>query len=82
VPNGHVDTVVVAHQNLIIFLLKINFFICFGSFWCGDLKNDFKKMKKNHFDAFQHEKHFEKQPQSQPHSQTWFKLLNLSNVKT
>jgi len=25
-------------------------------------------MKKHHFDAFQHEKHFEKQPQ--PHSQT------------
>jgi hypothetical protein len=27
-----------------------------------------KKIKKHHFDAFQHEKHFEKQPQ--PYSQT------------
>jgi hypothetical protein len=27
VPNGHVDTVVAAHQNLIFFLLKINFFL-------------------------------------------------------
>ena len=32
------------------------------------LKMIFKKMKKHHFDAFRHEKHFEKQPQ--PHSQT------------
>jgi len=28
------------------------------------------KNKKNHFDTFRHEKHFEKQPQPQPHSQT------------
>jgi len=28
----------------------------------------FKKIKKHHFNAFRHEKHFEKQPQ--PHSQT------------
>ena len=47
------------------FLLKINFFICFGSFRCVDLKNNFLKIKKHHFDAFQHEKHFQKQPQ--PH---------------
>jgi hypothetical protein len=32
-------------------------------------------MKKHHFDAFQHEKHFEKQ--SQPHSQTGPKLSHL-----
>jgi hypothetical protein len=32
------------------------------------LKMILKKMKKHHFDAFRHEKHFEKQPQ--PHSQT------------
>jgi hypothetical protein len=36
--------------------LKINFFICFGSFWSADLKNNFEKNKKNHFDTFQHEK--------------------------
>jgi len=30
----------------------------------------FKKLKKYHFDAFRHEKHFEKQPQ--PYSQTAF----------
>jgi len=36
-------------------------------FCCADLI--FKKIKKKyHFDAFRHEKHFEKQPQ--PHSQT------------
>ena len=34
----------------------------------SDLKNNFKKIKKYHFDTFQHEKHFEKQ--LQPHSQT------------
>jgi hypothetical protein len=32
------------------------------------LKIIFKKIKKHHFDAFQHGKYFEKQPQ--PHSQT------------
>jgi hypothetical protein len=45
----------------IFFLLKINFFIYFGSFRCVDLKNNFLKIKKHYFDAFRHEKHFEKQ---------------------
>ena len=29
----------------------------------SDLKNNFKKIKKYHFDAFQHEKYFENQLQ-------------------
>jgi len=49
-----------------IFFVKIFFFVCFLSFWYADLKNNFLKNKKNHFDAFRHEKYFEKQ--SQPHS--------------
>jgi len=44
------------------FFLKIIFFVYFESFWCVDLKNNFFKNKKHHFDAFQNEKHFEKQP--------------------
>jgi hypothetical protein len=28
-------------KKLNFVLLKINFFMCFGSFWCIDLKNNF-----------------------------------------
>jgi hypothetical protein len=42
--------------------------MCFESFWCVDLKNDFWKIKKIYFDGFWHEKHFKKKPQ--PHFQT------------
>jgi hypothetical protein len=28
---------------------KNQFFVCFGSFWCADLKNNFLKMKKTLF---------------------------------
>jgi len=56
-------------KKLINFLLKINFFVYFGSLWCTDLKNNFLKIKKLFWCIwFRHEKHFEKQPQ--PHSQT------------
>jgi len=58
-----------------IFFAKNNFFICFGSFWCANLKNDFKKIKKYHFDTFQYEKYFEKQPQS--HLQTDLRLQQI-----
>jgi hypothetical protein len=34
----------------------------FVLFWCADLKNNFLKIKKQLFNVFQHEKHFEKQP--------------------
>ena len=40
----------------------------FRSFWCADVKNNFKKIKKHHLNVFRHEKHFEKL--QQPHSQT------------
>jgi hypothetical protein len=45
----------------IFFLLKINFFIRFESFGCVNFRNDIFKNKKNHFDIYQHEKHFKKQ---------------------
>ena len=41
--------------------IKNYFFLYFGSFWCDDLKNNFKKIY--YFDVFQHEKYFKKQPQ-------------------
>jgi hypothetical protein len=31
---------------------------------CDDVKNNFKKIKKHHFDTFRHEKQFKKQLQS------------------
>jgi len=60
------------------FFFLIFFSICFESFWCPNLKNNFLKIKKNiilmHFSI---KKHFEKQPQS--HSQTdpkfFFKMM-------
>ena len=42
------------------------------------LKIILKKIKKYHFDIFQHEKHFKKQ--SQPHFQSGFKILSLMNI--
>jgi hypothetical protein len=30
-------------------------------FWCADVKNKFKKIKKHDFDVFPSKKHFEKQ---------------------
>jgi len=54
--------------KFIFFLLKINIFLYFKSFWCADFKNNFLKNKKNYFNAFRYKKHFEKQPQ--PFSQT------------
>jgi hypothetical protein len=41
------------------FLLKFNMFCIF---WCADVKNDFLKIKKNHWHVFQHKRLFEKQP--------------------
>ena len=38
------------------FLKNLNFF------WCADIKNNFKKIKKFHLDAFLNKKHFETQP--------------------
>ena len=40
------------------FLLKFNFFIRFGLFWCANLKNNFKKIKYIYiFNIFQYEKY-------------------------
>jgi hypothetical protein len=67
-------------MDQINFIRGLIFLVCFELFWCADLKNYFKKIKKNHFDAFWLEKHFKKQPQ--PHFQTcsvW--ELNLDLIK-
>jgi hypothetical protein len=47
-------------KNFKFFLLKINFFMYFGSFLCPNLKNNFKKIKKNNFNTFQYKKYFKK----------------------
>jgi hypothetical protein len=43
----------------IFFLLKMNFFYAFRSFWYAYVKNDFEKIKKLYFNTFLLEKHFE-----------------------
>ena len=53
---------IVFYKN--VFLLKIKFFIYFGSFWCADLKNNFLKIKKiilMHFDTKSNHNHTSKQ---------------------
>jgi hypothetical protein len=54
-------------QKIKLFLLKNNFLYVLDRFDTLISKIIFKNKKKHHFDAFRHEKHFEKQPQ--PHSQ-------------
>jgi hypothetical protein len=51
--------------KILIFLLKINIFYVFRFFLCADLKNNFKKIKKYHFNVFINKKHFEAQLQFQ-----------------
>jgi hypothetical protein len=61
--------VTVFSKKLKMFLLKIIFYIyVLNRFDALISKIILKKMKKHHFDAFRHKKHFEKQ--QQPHSQT------------
>jgi len=54
-------------KKFIFFCKRLIFFVYFRSFWGADVKINFFKNKKHHFDAFRHEKYFEKQ--LQPHSQ-------------
>jgi hypothetical protein len=54
-----------------VFHKKSNFLYVLDRFDALILKINFLKIKKHHFDIFQHEKHFKKQPQ--PHSQADFK---------
>jgi len=56
-----------------VFLLNFFFYIlnCFDAL--------ILKIKKNHFDVFQQEKHFKKQ--SQPHSQTDNNTCNIIDIK-
>jgi hypothetical protein len=49
-----------AGKNSNFFLLKINFFYVLDRFDALISKIIFKNKKKYHFDAFRHEKHFEK----------------------
>jgi hypothetical protein len=57
--------VAVCIQKNLYFFAKIKFFLYVSDYF--GLKNNFLKIKKHHFDAFQHKKHFKKQ--SQPHFQ-------------
>jgi hypothetical protein len=62
------STVLFGNAVQTVFLKKLIFLVCFGSFWRADLKNNFLKIKKYYFDTFRHKKLFKKQQQS--HSQT------------
>jgi hypothetical protein len=61
-PNFVFDTVFLTEffKILNFYYFKLFFYI-FKSFWCGDIKYKFLKIK-NYFDIFLSKKHFKKQP--------------------
>jgi hypothetical protein len=60
------------------FCLKWIFFYIFRSFWCADIKNNFFKIKKLHFNAFLSTNHFE--PPPLPQSQTHLPPIRFQSV--